>query len=113
MHEYTITQSILSIVLKEAREAKARKIKKIDLVIGRLTSFVPECIQLQFDILSRGTAAAGANLSFFQTPTKLHCRKCDFDYTSDSFDLECPECHTMKIDILSGSELRVESIEID
>jgi hydrogenase nickel incorporation protein HypA/HybF len=111
MHELTITKSILDIVLQKAEEVKAGKISKVDLLVGRLTGYLPECIQLQFDILSHGTAASGARLSFHQPPINLHCRKCNIDYTSSSFDLKCPECHTMEIDILSGSELYVESME--
>jgi len=113
MHEFTITQSILSIVLEKAKEIKAGKVTKVDLLVGRLTGYVPECIQLQFQILSHNTAAAGAGLVFHQPPAKLHCRKCNRDYTSDTLDLTCPECHTLEIDILSGSELYVESMEVE
>lgn len=113
MHEFTITKSILHIVLEKAREVKARKVTKVDLLVGRLTGYVPECIQLQFDILSHNTAAAGASLAFRQPPVKLYCRKCNRDYTSDSLNLSCPECRSLEIDILSGSELYVESMEVE
>ena len=111
MHELTVTKSILSIVLQKAQEVKTQKITKVDLLVGRLTGYMPECIQLQFDILSHNTAAAGAKLSFHQPLAKLHCRRCNRDYTSDSLDLVCPGCHTLEIDILSGLELYVESME--
>jgi hydrogenase nickel incorporation protein HypA/HybF len=113
MHEFTITQGILSIVLEKVKEVKTVKVTRVDLLVGRLTGYVPECVQLQFQILSQKTAAAGASLVFHQPPTKLHCRKCIRDYTSDTLDLTCPECHTLEIDILSGSELYVESIEVE
>ena len=113
MHEFVVTQGILSIILQKAQEVQARKITKVDLLVGRLTGYVPECIQLQFDILSHNTVADGANLTFHQPLVRLHCRKCNIDYESDSFDLICPECHTMEIDILSGSELYVKSIEVE
>jgi hydrogenase nickel incorporation protein HypA/HybF len=113
MHEFTITKSILSIVLQKAREVNARQITKVYLRVGRLTGYVPECIQLQFDILSRNTEATGARLSFDQPPVKLHCRKCNFDFITDSIDLKCPKCHDMEIEILSGSELYVESMEAE
>jgi hydrogenase nickel incorporation protein HypA/HybF len=113
MHEFAITKSILSIVLEKAWEVKARKVTKVDILVGRLTGFIPECIQLQFDILSLNTKAAGASLIFHQPPAKLHCRKCNLDYTSDSLDLTCPKCHTLEIDILSGSELCVENMEVE
>jgi hydrogenase nickel incorporation protein HypA/HybF len=113
MHEFAITENILSIVLEKAREVKARKVIKVDLLVGRLTGYVPECIQLQFNVLSHNTEAAGASLTFHQPPAKLHCRRCNFDYTTDSLNLMCPECHTLEIDILSGSELCVESMDVE
>jgi hydrogenase nickel incorporation protein HypA/HybF len=113
MHEFAITESILSIVLEKAREVKARKVSNVDLLVGRLTGFVPECIQRQFAILSHDTEAAGASLTFHQPPAKLHCRKCNLDYTADSLDLTCPDCHTLEIDILSGSELYIENMDVE
>ena len=113
MHEFAITESILSIVLEKAREIKARRISHVDLLVGRLTGFVPECIQWQFEIISHDTEAAGASLTFHQPPAKLHCRRCNLDYTTDSLDLICPGCHTLEIDVLSGSELYVENMEVE
>jgi hydrogenase nickel incorporation protein HypA/HybF len=113
MHEFTITQGILSIVLQKARETQAGKITQIDLRVGKLTGYIPECIQLQFAILSKGTPAEGASLAFQQPAAKLHCRKCDIEYTTDSFDLACPRCHTLEMDILSGQELSVVSMEAE
>ena len=113
MHEFTITKSIVSIIMEKAREVKAHKITKVELLVGRLTGYVPECIQLQFQILSHNTPAAGASLIFHQPPIQLHCRKCHRDYTSDSMNISCPVCRTLEIDIQSGSELTVESIEVE
>ena len=113
MHEFSITMSIMSIVLQKAEEVQANKINSIDLQIGRLAGIIPECVRLQFDLLSRGTIAAGASLSFNQPPTKLHCRKCNVIYSSDNSDLACPNCRGEEIEILSGFELFVESMEVE
>lgn len=112
MHEFAITKSVLSIVLEKAREVKASKVTTVDILVGKLTGYIPEYIQLQFDILSRNTEAAGASLVFHQPPAKLHCRRCNLDYASDSSEITCPECHTLEIDIITGAELRVESMEV-
>jgi hydrogenase nickel incorporation protein HypA/HybF len=104
---------IMSIVLQKAEEVQANRITSIDLQIGRLAGVVPECVRLQFDLLSRGTIAAGATLSFNQPPVKLRCRKCNRIYSSDNFDLACPNCQASEIEILSGFELCVESIEVE
>ncbi len=49
MHELSITQSILSIVLEQAKTAKASKISEIDLTIGELSGVVDESVQFCFD----------------------------------------------------------------
>ena len=113
MHELAITESILAIVLQKAGEAKAGKVTSVDLLVGRLTGFVPECIEQQFAILSHGTMAQGARLVFRQPLARLHCRKCDMEYSAESFDLKCPGCQSMQVDVLSGSELYVESMEVE
>ncbi len=113
MHEFAITQAILSIVLQKAQELPVSKITKIDLQVGRLTGYIPESIQLQFSLLSKSTAAAGASLSFHQPPARLFCRKCKVEFTTDFLDLACPYCHTLETDIISGLELNVQSMEIE
>lgn len=113
MHEFTVTQAIVSIVLEKAHEIRAKKITEISLRVGRLTGFIPESIRLQFALLSKGTPAEGACLSFFQPPAMIRCRKCNRDFSIDSSDLSCPECHTLEVDIVSGLELSVENMEIE
>jgi len=113
MHEFPITMSILSIVLEKAKAAKASKITKVNLTIGRLSGIVPECVQLQFELLSKGTIALGASLSFNRPPSMLRCRNCDTTYPSDNFDLTCPNCREQKIEVLSGCECYLESIEVN
>jgi hydrogenase nickel incorporation protein HypA/HybF len=113
MHEFTITSAILSIVVQKAQEIRAGKITRIDLQVGRLTGYIPESIQLQFALLSKGTVAEGASLTFYQPLAHLHCRKCKNEFTSDFMDMTCPDCHTLETDILSGLELSVESMEIE
>ena len=77
MHEFSITQSMLSLALEKANEAKASKITKINLVIGDLSCIVDECVRFYFDFLSKDTAAAGASLSFERRATRLRCRNCE------------------------------------
>jgi hydrogenase nickel incorporation protein HypA/HybF len=113
MHEFAITEAILSIVLQKAQEVNSARITQIDLQVGKLTGFIPESIQLQFALLSKGTAAEGANLTFHQVPARLHCRRCNADFTTDSCEISCPNCRTLEIDVISGMELSVESMEIE
>ena len=113
MHEFSITQSILSIALEKAGEAKAGKINKINLIIGELSGFADDCVQFYFDFLSKDTIAAGASLSIERRPFQLRCHNCNTVFSPGNFDWSCPECQEQKIEIVSGRECYVESIEVE
>jgi len=113
MHELSITQGILSIAVEKANEVQASKVTKINLIIGELSGVVNECVEFYFDLLSKDTIAAQASLSFEKTPNKLRCRSCAAVFSPDNLDWTCPNCHEAKIEIISGRECRVESIEVD
>lgn len=112
MHELPVTMSILSIVLEHAKNVQANKIVQIRLNIGELSGIVPEYIQLQFEMLSKDTVAAGASILFQHPPTKLRCRNCDIVFTPKDQKWNCPSCGEEKIEIVSGRECSVESMEV-
>jgi hydrogenase nickel incorporation protein HypA/HybF len=113
MHEYSITQSLLSLALEKADEAKASKITQINLVIGELSGIVSECVQFYFDFLSKDTIASGAGLSFKMTPTRLRCRHCQAVFSPKDHNWSCPDCDEVGIEIVSGREFYMESIEVE
>ena len=113
MHELSITQNILSIALEQAKAAQASKITKISLTIGELSGIVDECVQFYFDLLSKDTIAAEASLCFDRPPTKLRCRNCSSTFSPDDLDWACPNCREQKVEIVSGRECYVSSIEVD
>ena len=53
MHELSITQSMLEIVLQQAEKAKAKKVTKINLIIGEMTGVVSDSVQFYLDILTK------------------------------------------------------------
>jgi hydrogenase nickel incorporation protein HypA/HybF len=68
MHEFAITQSILDLVLEEAKRIGAEEVEKINLVIGEMSGITEECVQFYFDFLSKETIAKRATLSFKRIP---------------------------------------------
>jgi len=113
MHEFAITQSILSIALEQAEAARAAKITVINVIVGELSGVVDECVKFYFEFLSKDTIAAGAALSFDRPSTRLRCRRCDTTFPPDSNKWVCPDCGEQSVEIISGRECRVESIEVE
>ncbi|MFC1950871.1 hydrogenase maturation nickel metallochaperone HypA [Chloroflexota bacterium] len=113
MHELAITNEMIKLVADEAGKAGMGKINKINLIVGKLTGYVNDSIQFYFDILSKDTVAEGAKLFFTTIPGQLQCNSCQKTFELDQFDYICPGCNGVSVKLVSGSELRVESIEGD
>jgi len=113
MHEFGITESIISIVLGKAKEAQAHRISQINLVVGELSGFVSDCIQFYFDFLSKDDIAEGAVLNFELAPAQLRCQHCSTIFRPQDTSWTCPECQSQDVEIAGGRELYVKSIEVE
>lgn len=113
MHELSITQSMLDIVLQQAEKSQVKKVTKINLVIGEMTGVVSDSVQFYLDLLTKGTVAEGASVSFTLVPAKAKCRNCRQTFELKEFDWTCPNCQGNIIDVISGKELFVDSIEVE
>lgn len=113
MHELSVTQSILDISLSEAKKYNAKKINEIRISIGVMAGMVPECIQEYFNLISEGTVAHNAKLTFKKIPVTFVCSECGEKYSADKIRLRCDKCGTNRVKILSGKEFFVESIDIE
>jgi len=113
MHEYSITESVLNLALEKANEADASKITRISLIVGELSGVVGECVRFYFEHISKNTIADGAELVFEMKPTQLRCNKCDAVFSPNDGDWNCPECRETGIEIISGRECYMESIEVE
>lgn len=112
MHELAVTESILDIASKHAKQANASKVTDIHIVIGRLSSIVDDSVQFYWDIISQDTICAEAKLHFERIPAKLACMDCGREYILDSELTGCPSCQSARVKVVSGDEFRLDSIEI-
>ncbi|MEA3339745.1 MAG: hydrogenase maturation nickel metallochaperone HypA [Chloroflexota bacterium] len=113
MHELSITQSVLDIALRHAEQADARRITRLNLVIGELSSIVDDSIQFYWEIVSRDTIAAGSELRFERTPGALRCIGCGHTFPLNGRDYACPVCGEGQVVIVGGDDFRLESIEVE
>lgn len=109
MHELSITESILEIAL---RHAAGHRIASVHLVIGELSAYVDESIQLFWQELSRGTLAEGAVLQFAREPGELLCIDCGRRFPLRSKDFLCPHCQSAQALPAGGKDCYVDSIEV-
>jgi hydrogenase nickel incorporation protein HypA/HybF len=113
MHELGIALQIVRIaqgaVPEDAGEAK---VEAVHLNIGKLSTVVPDSLMLCFDLATKETQLEGARLVINEIPATARCRTCGHEWTIDEYVFVCPACDGGDIEMVSGRELDVESIEI-
>lgn len=113
MHEMSIAQGILDIVLKTAAEHNAVKVSYIKLLIGQMTQVEPESLKFGFAALSAGSIADGANVDITIIPLVGECNSCRKQFTVEKFSFLCPLCNSAAISVVSGRELAVDYLEVE
>ncbi|HBD08787.1 MAG TPA: hydrogenase maturation nickel metallochaperone HypA [Syntrophobacteraceae bacterium] len=111
MHELAIAQNVLDVVLEEGRRHGLAQVTVIRLQVGALAAVVPDALTFCFEMISQQTMAAGARLDIETIPVVVRCPKCHEAFTIDDHMFVCPECGEPAIDLISGRELLVASIE--
>ena len=91
MHELPITQSLLEIALRHAKESDATRITDLHIVMGELATMVDDSIQFYWDMIAEGTIAQGATLHFRRVPAELQCMACFTKYNPKENGTRLPE----------------------
>lgn len=113
MHELAVTEQILNLALRHARDAHASQVTDLHLQIGALSTIIDDSIQFYWDIISQGSLCQGAILHFDRVPATLHCHSCGQNYTLEHELTTCPSCNGIQVQIVSGQEFQLTSINIE
>lgn len=113
MHELSISENILDIAIRHAERVEARKIIDLYLVIGDLSSIIDDSVQFYWDIITKDTIAEESTLHFKRIKTVLECKKCKQLYQPNDRELACPSCGSVQVNIVSGNEFYLESINVE
>lgn len=113
MHELSITEQILSIILKEVEKHNVKRVNTIKLKMGEMSDILPEYINYYFNIISKGTAAEGALIQVQRLPIVVLCCECGRSSRIDIRSFRCPICKSQSLKITSGNEFYIDSMEAD
>lgn len=111
MHELSIAQSLLDIVLEESQKHDVRTVKTIRLEVGALAAVVPEALTFCFELVSKDSIAAGAGLEIVTLPVVARCTECNLEFQVENQVFMCPKCGAPVFDLVSGRELSIVNIE--
>lgn len=113
MHEMGIALNIVEIATASLpAEMKDIPIEKVNLKIGKLAAVVPASLRFCFEVVTKNTSFAGAKLQIEEVPVVVKCRNCHSQWTVTGSDFTCKTCESGTVDILSGREIEILSLEV-
>lgn len=122
MHEYSLAVDLMESVLTTAADNNAKVVNRISVKVGRIAHVNPMQLEFCLKSVSDGTIAENASYSFEYIDPEIQCA-CGYagkpNETKDEPDmleylvsLVCPLCGR-NVEVIGGTELVVDSIDID
>ena len=113
MHEMGIAMEIIEIAEASIPAGIENvQVERVNLRVGKLSAIVPESLTFCFGVAIKDTRLEGATLNIEQVPVVATCKDCGAKWTIDEPAFACPKCQSGSIELISGKELDILSIEI-
>ena len=114
MHELAIGESLVETVVDEmGRLDPPRRLVRVRVVAGALRQIVPEYLMFAYEQLSKGTLAEGSALELVRRPVTCTCSACGWRGERADGVFRCEECGSTDVEMTGGTELYLESLEVD
>ena len=111
VHELSLSSAILETVLKHA---DGRRVNTVELTVGALRQVVPASLEFYWGSWSAATRSARArDWSRSSSQARLRCNACGVEWGLDAPDFRCAGCEGTDVEVLSGTEFLVESIDVE
>lgn len=111
MHEASIVESLLRQVVQKA--PPRAEVHRVHLRVGRLTNVSPDALNFYFEALRDEPLSSRSELIINQPNLFARCQNCGREQEFTDWTWECPQCKSGPLIFLNGSELELESIEVE
>ncbi len=111
MHELSLAEHLIHLVVEEAERHRLHRIERMLLKVGRLRGVVPEILKQCMEFVGSGTIAEGAVVDFEIVQGRARCRSCSETFEIEEYLFLCPNCGQISGEILSGEEFELMEIE--
>jgi hydrogenase nickel incorporation protein HypA/HybF len=113
VHELSISSGIIEVARRavDSQPPWSSRILRVDVRVGRLTGIVPDILRHYYALLTVGTELDGSTLAVEVVPIRARCSDCSVSFEVDDVCFTCPRCGSGLLEISSGKELEVVSLE--
>ena len=113
MHEMGIALQVIDIATASIPEdMNNARVERVNIKVGKLSAIVVDSLRFCFDIAKKDTALENAELAVEEVPVTARCNECRTEWTIESPVFTCAHCNSPDLDLLSGRELDITSIEL-
>ena len=112
MHELSVAQSIIEIILQHVSASELTHVAAVRLKIGAAAGVVPESLEFSFQAITAESLLARAKLEIETIPFRIHCNTCNTTTEDNSGIVLCSSCGSADTKIISGLEMHIHEIEI-
>ncbi len=113
MHEMSIAEGIVDIALQTMKDNEGHRIGRVEVKVGLLSGVEPDALLFCFDAVTKGTPAEGATLQIVTEPITAQCLDCDLLFEVKGYIFRCPNCGSRTVDLRTGRELQVLTIDME
>lgn len=114
MHEVALVEALLESVRDQVAQSGVRgRVRRVEVVIGRLSGVVPEAFRFAFEVLSPDVLGPDCELTIQEVPAVCRCRHCGTETPLEELMPFCPRCGHPDVTIEGGRDLLLQSIELD
>jgi hydrogenase nickel incorporation protein HypA/HybF len=113
MHEFSIVQSLLSLVEEYAHREGAKSVSKIVLQVGTISGVEIPLLKRAFDTFKEGTIAQEAHLEIEIENLRLRCLDCGKVSEKEEINAICDSCGSVNTQVVGGEEMLLKSLELE
>lgn len=113
MHELSLCEGILQILEDNAKSQGFNRVKTVWLEIGGLAGVEQSALRFNFDVVTRHSLAANAQLNIIDVPGQAWCMACaELVPVHQRYDA-CPNCGSHQLQVTAGEEMRIKELEVE
>jgi hydrogenase nickel incorporation protein HypA/HybF len=112
MHEYSLVESLIGRVEREARARNAIAVHRLSVRVGELSGVDPELFRTAYETFREGTICAKAPLAIASVTATWSCPRCSRPIARGDV-LRCPDCEEPARLDDGGDALTLDGIELE
>ena len=115
MHELSICQLLVDALAAEIGKLDCASVRlvKACVAVGAMRQVVPEFLEQAYAAITKDTVAEGSILEIRPVPVVGRCRDCGWSAEVSRDDFSCRDCGSGRIEIVTGMELYLDSMEVE